>query len=47
MKTVLTQEVYQKGELIEKQIFYSNYKSPDLYPIETEDDIEKNKKESE
>jgi vancomycin resistance protein YoaR len=36
MKTVLTQEVYQKGELIEKQIFYSNYKSPDLYPIETE-----------
>jgi vancomycin resistance protein YoaR len=34
MKTVLTQEVYQKGELIEKQIFYSNYKSPDLYPVE-------------
>ena len=35
MKTVLTQEVYQKGELIEEQTFYSNYRSPDLYPIET------------
>jgi len=34
MKTVLTQEIYQDGELINKQVFSSNYKSPDLYPIE-------------
>ncbi|MBL7053386.1 MAG: VanW family protein [Candidatus Portnoybacteria bacterium] len=34
MKTILTQEVYKlSGEELEKQIFYSNYKSPDLYPI--------------
>jgi len=37
MKAVLTQEVYKlSGEELEKQTFYSNYKSPDLYPIETE-----------
>ncbi|MFH0805335.1 MAG: VanW family protein, partial [Patescibacteria group bacterium] len=30
MKTVFTQEIYQKGELISKQEFYSDYKSPDL-----------------
>jgi len=35
MKTVLTQEIYQQGKLIDKQVFYSNYQSPDLYPIET------------
>jgi len=34
MKTVLTQEVYRNEELIEKQTFYSNYQSPDLFPIE-------------
>ena len=34
MKTVLTQEVYQNKELISEQTFYSNYDSPDLYPIE-------------
>jgi len=33
MKTVLTQEVYQQGELVYEQTFYSNYNSPDLYPI--------------
>jgi len=33
MKAVLYQEIYQKGELINKQEFYSNYKSPDLYPV--------------
>ena len=34
MKTVLTQEVYKlSGDELEKQVFYSNYKSPDLYPI--------------
>ncbi len=31
MKTVLTQEVYQNGELFSEQTFYSNYDSPDLY----------------
>ena len=31
MKTVLTQKVYQNGEITEEQIFYSNYDSPDLY----------------
>lgn len=37
MKAILTQEVYKiSGEELEKQTFYSNYKSPDLYPIETE-----------
>ena len=36
MKTVFTQEVYRKGELINKHEFYSNYKSPDLYPVEKE-----------
>ena len=34
MKAVLTQEIYQDDELINKQVFSSNYKSPDLYPIE-------------
>jgi len=38
MKTVFTQEVYKKGELIRKEEFYSNYKSPDLYPIEEEEE---------
>jgi len=40
MKTVFTQEVYKKGELVDKQEFYSNYKSPDLYPITTEEEKE-------
>ncbi len=31
MKTVLTQKVYQNGEITEEQTFYSNYDSPDLY----------------
>ena len=44
MKTVFTQEVYKKGELIRKEEFYSNYKSPDLYPIEEEEE-EENKEE--
>lgn len=43
MKTVLTQEIYRDGALAEKKVFYSNYKSPDLYasghespaPVET------------
>lgn len=35
MKTVLTQEVYQNDELFSEETFYSNYASPDLYPIET------------
>ncbi len=34
MKTVLYQEVYQQGELVHQQTFYSNYDSPNLYPIE-------------
>ncbi len=34
MKTVLTQEVYQNNELFLEETFYSNYNSPDLYPIE-------------
>jgi vancomycin resistance protein YoaR len=38
MKTVLTQEVYKDGELFFAETFYSNYKSPDLYPIETAED---------
>ncbi|MBU1177155.1 VanW family protein [Patescibacteria group bacterium] len=38
MKTVFTQEIYQKGELISKQEFYSDYKSPDLFPIEKEEE---------
>ncbi len=33
MKAVLYQEVYQKDELVHQQTFYSNYDSPDLYPI--------------
>lgn len=34
MKTVLTQEVYDKeNNLLFKKSFYSNYKSPSLYPI--------------
>ena len=31
MKTVLTQKVYQNNELVEEQVFYSNYDSPNLY----------------
>lgn len=35
MKTVLHREIYDKdGNLIRKSTFRSNYKSPDLYPIE-------------
>lgn len=35
MKAILTQEVYKlSGEELEKQVFYSNYKSPDLYPVD-------------
>jgi len=34
MKTQLIQKVYQDGELITEKTFYSNYKSPSLYPIE-------------
>jgi len=36
MKTVLTQEIYQNSELLSEEAFYSNYDSPDLYQIETE-----------
>ena len=35
MKATLTQEVYDKdGSLMFKKTFYSNYKSPSLYPVE-------------
>mgnify|MGYP001557906117 CR=1 FL=1 len=35
MKAVLVQEVYDsKGDIIQKDTFYSNYKSPSLYPID-------------
>ena len=35
MKAVLVQEVYDSKEnLIQKDTFYSNYKSPSLYPID-------------
>jgi vancomycin resistance protein YoaR len=35
MKATLTQEVYDKdGNLMFKKTFYSNYKSPDLYPVD-------------
>jgi vancomycin resistance protein YoaR len=35
MKAVLTQEVYDKdGNLMFKKTFYSNYRSPDLYPVD-------------
>jgi len=34
LKTVLTQSVFQGDELISEKKFYSNYKSPSLYPIE-------------
>lgn len=35
MKATLTQEVYDKdGNLMFKKTFYSNYKSPSLYPVE-------------
>jgi len=33
MKTILTQEIWRDGALVEKNDFRSNYKSPDLYPI--------------
>ena len=36
MKATWTQEVYDKnGELKFKKVFYSNYKSPNLYPLGT------------
>ena len=37
MKTVLTQRVYLEDEIIEEQVFYSNYNSPDLYTNNTND----------
>lgn len=38
MKTVLTQEVYQNDEPFLEDTFYSNYDSPDLYPVEDAED---------
>lgn len=38
MKTVLTQKVFQDGEIFEEQIFYSNYDSPDLYETPTSEE---------
>ena len=40
MKTVLYQEVYQQDELISQETFYSNYDSPDLFPVESSADGE-------
>ena len=34
MKARLTQKVYKDGEIFQEKTFYSNYKSPALYPIE-------------
>ena len=34
MKTVLIRKIYKNGKLISEDKFYSNYKSPDLFPIE-------------
>lgn len=34
MKTRLIRKIYQGDELVEDRTFYSNYKSPDLYPVE-------------
>jgi len=36
MKTVLTQRVYLEDEIIEEQVFYSNYSSPNLYTNDSE-----------
>ncbi len=33
MKTILTQEIWRAGKLSETNVFRSNYKSPDLYPL--------------
>lgn len=40
MKTVLYQEIYRDGELTDQQEFYSNYKSPDLYPVPGSEETE-------
>lgn len=34
LKAVLTQEIWRDNELDRKDVFYSNYKSPSLYPVE-------------
>lgn len=34
IKAILTQEIWRNGQLERQSIFKSNYKSPDLYPIE-------------
>lgn len=34
MKAVLIQEIYKNKELVRRQIFYSVYKSPKLFPLE-------------
>ena len=34
MKTVLIRKIYKNGKLISEDKFYSNYKSPDLFPVE-------------
>lgn len=34
MKTILTQEIWRDGKIERSHVFKSNYKSPDLYPIE-------------
>ncbi len=36
MKAALTKEIYRDGQLVNEQTFYSNYDSPNLYPIEAE-----------
>jgi vancomycin resistance protein YoaR len=45
MKTVLCQNVYQNGEKIISDTFFSSYKSPDLYPVETGQGQEETKDE--
>ncbi len=33
LKTILTQEIWRQGQLERSDVFYSNYKSPALFPI--------------
>lgn len=40
MKAVLYQKVFRNEELVRKDSFYSNYKSPDLFPHPTTEDEE-------
>ncbi len=40
MKAILTRRIHRDGKLIEEKSWYSNYKSPSLYPVEEKNPLQ-------